>query len=324
MLEFTPQIDKKYILERLSQEEIFEKYLGIPVYIGRRFKSPLRQDKTPTCSLKYIGKVLWMQDWSGHFRGDCFNLVERMYNCNFYRACEIIASDFDLIKKNIRKERVIENDYVNSVTDIRVRWRPFKKEDEKFWGEFGITEPLLNFFKVAPIKEMWVNGSLKYTHRDNDLAYAYYFGPGKFKIYFPNRKELRFRCNTNVLQGYDQLPEKGDIVIITKSMKDIMTLKAMGYYAVAPQSESIIPSEEEIKELKSRFSNVYSFYDFDLAGIRSANKMRKLYDVKPIFLTNGRFGTKNYFSKDVSDLVKKRGIDFAINASTLLQSSSSK
>ena len=37
------------ILNKVSQEQLMEHYLGIPVKKGL-FKSPLRRDKNPTCA----------------------------------------------------------------------------------------------------------------------------------------------------------------------------------------------------------------------------------------------------------------------------------
>ena len=49
VLEYEPKITKKYLLERQTQETYLEYYLGIPVKKGL-FKSPLRNDNSPTCS----------------------------------------------------------------------------------------------------------------------------------------------------------------------------------------------------------------------------------------------------------------------------------
>ena len=54
VLEYEPKITKKYLLERQTQETYLEYYLGIPVKKGL-FKSPLRNDNSPTC---FIGMRL--------------------------------------------------------------------------------------------------------------------------------------------------------------------------------------------------------------------------------------------------------------------------
>src|SRR5690606_32710840 len=153
MRAFPPDIDKDFILSRVTQEEIFERYLGVQVRFGTFFKSPLRDDRKPTCTFMYTrnGRV-WMTDWSGHFSGDCFNLVQFMYGCGFKEACEKIASDFNLTSKSPKVYQRVTPlmPQVRDSADIRIRWRDWNVKDEEFWREFGITKPLLNFFKVAP------------------------------------------------------------------------------------------------------------------------------------------------------------------------------
>jgi hypothetical protein len=47
--EFEQDITKEFLLSKYSEETYMTHYLGIPVKKGL-FKSPLRGDKTPTCS----------------------------------------------------------------------------------------------------------------------------------------------------------------------------------------------------------------------------------------------------------------------------------
>ena len=96
------------------------------------------------------------------------------------------------------------------------------------------------------------------------------------------------------------------ILVIAHNSINI-ALYNFGIPAIAPQAESIIPTQEQFEDLSKRFKNIYSLYDFDWAGVRSANKMRKVYGILPIFLTNGRFKSFNYGAKDPSDLLDKIG-----------------
>ena len=68
------------LLNEITEEDIMEKYLGIPVnestLTANSFCSPLRIDDSPTCNYWYnhVGKLRF-KDWSGHFHGDCFDVV---------------------------------------------------------------------------------------------------------------------------------------------------------------------------------------------------------------------------------------------------------
>ena len=106
ILRFNPDIDKKYILKHVSEEEIFQKYLRIEVSMRGKFASPLREDKIPTCNFfrHRSSREIYLKDHSGHFCGNCFDTVMFMFNANFGQALEIIASDFGLIENNVDRK----------------------------------------------------------------------------------------------------------------------------------------------------------------------------------------------------------------------------
>jgi hypothetical protein len=110
------------------------------------------------------------------------------------------------------------------------------------------------------------------------------------------------------LQGLSQLPKSGDILVITKSLKDVMCLDIWGIPSIAPSSESCIIPAEVVKNLNDRFARIYILYDFDRTGISFANKHRKLYGFMPLFFTNGKFDTFDYKSKDFSDFIALNGV----------------
>lgn len=314
MLRIVPDIDRKFILDRLSQEEILERYLGIGVVFTGKVCSPLREDPNPTCTfLRKRNGVIWFKDWSGHFEGDCFEVVQFLYNCNYWEACKIIAKDFNLaegIRAGVnfdRKPKSYEYEKKDTVTSIQVKWREFTTYDKEYWSSYGIKMKTLYLFKVAPIQYAWINGEIRYMDNYYDPCYAYKFGPEKFKLYFPKRSEWRFLGNYIELQGYTQLPKEGRLLVITKSLKDVMFLYELGIPAVAPPSESSILTLEQYRDLSKRFTHIVCLYDFDLTGLRSANKMRRKYGIPRVFLTNGRFGTKDYGGKDATDVAKKYG-----------------
>lgn len=311
MLKLIPDIDKKFILSKLSQEEIFERYLGVRVTFTGKVCSPLREDSNPTCTFKQYrnGKIIF-KDWGGHFEGNCIDVVMRIFNLGYWDACRKIAEDFNLVKdgragkKYNKQPKQVERE-VKDKSKIQVMWRKYEDEDLAFWGSFGIQLPTLRKYQAGVVKHAWVNDALSYSYRKDDVCFGYYFSKHDFKLYFPMRDEWRFIGNYTGLQGYEQLPATGDVLVITKSLKDVMFLYQMGIAAVAPASESSILTEEQYIELKGRFKQLVCLYDFDLTGLRSANKMKRVYGIPRVFLTNGRFGFPNHGSKDITDYAKK-------------------
>ena len=312
MYELAPDITREYVLEKLSQEQIMEYYLGCKVHLKKRFCSPLRKDNNPSCGFFYNKEGdLIFNDFAGFFTGGCFKVVMHIHTCSFGEALHRIADDFGLLTGNpIAKKEYPKVTGQKSQTVIDVKRRPWDRRDREYWTQYGISKATLELFRVAPVATVWVNGRIVYTDRRNDPAYAYSFGHGNYKIYFPFRKSNRFMCNCQVVQGSHIFQDYSDGVVITKSLKDVMVLSELGIAAVAPQSETVYPDPDFIASLYDIAPNVVSLYDFDRAGVTMANYLRKKYGIPALFFTNGRFGTKDFGGKDVSDVVKAKGLDW--------------
>lgn len=315
-IEFPLSITKDYILKYVSQEAIFEKYLGIPVQFDRLICSPLRKDKSPTCGFRYsTSGALYLKDFSGHFWGNCFDMVMYLYNCSYNEALLIVAKDFDLddATRMVNRELYVGYDMfkvpIKHYKKISIKVRAFSEDDMAYWKSFGIGKRVLRMYGVYPCENVFINDSVIYHYSKNDPAYAYRFGENEYKIYYPSRSKSqgRFNTNTTAIQGYDQLPDEGSLLVITKSMKDVMLLRQWNISAIAPQSEAADLPPELIKEMKSRFEKVVLLYDFDYAGVKFTNKARRRYNLPFIFLTNGKYGTEDFGAKDVSDYYQACG-----------------
>ena len=159
-------------------------------------------------------------------------------------------------------------------------------------------------FAVEPISYFWINGN-RFTCKS--VSYVFKF-KNRYKIYSPYEDKNKWLSNTKKtdIQGYAQLPEKGNKLIITSSLKDVMCLYAAGYYSIAMQSEMQIPDEKLISELKNRFNTIEILYDNDFDNVNNpgqtmAKKICDLYGFNNICIPS-KFGCK-----DPSDLVVHTG-----------------
>lgn len=314
-------LSKKYVLQRVTEQEIFEKYLQVEVQTEHKFRNPLRSDKHPTCTFSYRGGKLRFRDWSWNRSMDCFDLVGHLYNTNYEGALEQIAADFNLSDVTPRKKAINEmalqkqrQEKATSgpQTEVLVHICDWKAQEREYLKSHGITGQQVGKYNCLPIDKVWVNGKDVWLYSEEDPALGYYFGTAenglqRWKIYFYKRSERRFLCNTSIVQGLSQLPDQGETCVITKSLKDVMTLDSFDIPAVAPQAESICPKPEVIDELQSRFEQVLTLYDFDYAGVSTANEIRRRYGIPALFLTNGRLNTRDYGAKDFSDYVRDFG-----------------
>ena len=302
------------ILSKITEYDIFRYYCPNFKALGKKFVSDLRQDKSPTVSIiPYNGKLLYKDFGSPDHTFNCFSYVQFKYNFDFFSALNIIASDFNLNLSSKNSEinftmgimAYRQNKtpaYTKNEVILKKKRRKWTREDANFWSQYLVSKKILIRFGVEPISYFWIN-NLRFTCKS--ISYAFRF-KNRYKIYSPYEETNKWLSNTKKtdVQGYNQLPYKGERLIITSSLKDVMCLYAAGYNAIALQSEMQIPSDKLISELKERFSTIDILYDNDFnkatnPGQNMAKKICNLYGFNNICIPT------YYESKDPSDLVKK-------------------
>lgn len=301
VIRFTPDLTREYILNRVGEEEIFEKY-GVRVVEGM-FRSPLRVDRHPTCRFyrSRSGRLI-LHDFAGHFHGDCFDLVQKLKQCNYPEALTDIAKSFDIIKGDVRQPVASAVDIGPKAScQIRIQSMSWDDLHLSWWENYGVDLELLNKFSVTPVKKVWLNESLFYNReftKGNEPVFAYCFGGYDYKIYFPNRETKRFlHNNPDILQGWNQLQSTGDFVVITKAMKDVICLNMFGIPAIAPMAETSVVSDSVLEILQENFKKVYALYDRDRVGKTALINLRKR-GITPLLMPLGT-------TKDFADLCLK-------------------
>ena len=78
-------IDKTFILSRISEYDLFSNYIGFRPEIGKLYLSPLRKDTKPSFSL-YVDKnnSLRYKDFGTGENGDCFDFIGKLCNENSF------------------------------------------------------------------------------------------------------------------------------------------------------------------------------------------------------------------------------------------------
>jgi hypothetical protein len=293
-------LSKDWIISKIPEEAIFNFY-GLTVQDGK-FCSPLRADNRPTCNFyRDNNNVLMYRDWATNHHFDAIGFVKWKYGISYGQALSRIYND--MINHNPGKPGQGTTVHIvkKKASEIRIKRRPFNQSDIYYWQQFGISTQVLDIFNVSAIQRAWVNNEPVYLYNQSDVCYAYRFGAFKYKLYFPMRKEYRFLSSSSDIQGWNQLPDKGDWVVITKSLKDVMLLYTFGIPAIALSTEAQVPSNELITKLKERFTNIVLFYDNDERGISSMQKAKTSLPCMWI--------PKRYEVKDITDYYSKYGRD---------------
>lgn len=278
----------KSILEEIDQEFVFTSVLDIkiPKYDSELVHNPLREDKNPTVTFKWIdsanGKKLIMRDWSWANHLDIFDLVQKciggvnsVSDAIVYLRQVYIDGISQAQKASIQKAR--RTIQVKGKKTFNFKSRKFDDEDLAFWEANRIDLPKLQKFNIFGLDKLYIDGSLRYSFNGSNHAYLYKFNRNQDCIcYFPkqDRKEgdfPRFRCSSanDIIQGWEQLPATGSHIVITKSLKDVAAAYP-DFTAIAPAGENIYISDEKLELLKKRFTYHYVTMDRDRAGYRAA------------------------------------------------------
>lgn len=317
---FQPKITKELILSRFSEEQLMEYYLHIPVKKGL-FRSPLRRDKQPTCSF-YRNKsgTLIFKDFATGQHLNIFDVVQSIFRCDYFEALRIIANDFGIVRDNalhknpgkINLNPIKIKD--KEISKIQIEVQEFTDSELKWWGKYGISKDILKRFDVYSCKHVFLNDQLFAESQQHCPIFGYYGkkyqGLELWRCYFPKRTSFRFITNwpSKKIQGYDQLPKKGKLLVITKSMKDSMCLYSCGITACAPNSENLFIPDKVLEDLKNRFENIVVLYDNDRPGLYNMAKIRKEHpELTYVFIP------KRYGSKDISDFYKDHGRKETLN-----------
>lgn len=317
---FQPKITKELILSRFSEEQLMEYYLHLPVKKGL-FRSPLRRDKQPTCSF-YRNKsgTLIFKDFATGQHLNIFDVVQSIFRCNYFESLRIIANDFGIVRDNtlhknpgkINLNPIKIKD--KEISKIQIEVQEFTDGELKWWGKYGISKDILKRFNVYSCKHVFLNDQLFAESQQHCPIFGYYGkkyqGLELWRCYFPKRTSFRFITNwpSKKIQGYDQLPKKGKLLVITKSMKDSMCLYSCGITACAPNSENLFISDKVLEDLKSRFKNIVVLYDNDRPGLYNMAKIRREHpELTYVFIP------KRYGSKDISDFYKDHGRKETLN-----------
>jgi hypothetical protein len=319
-------ISKSEILKYFNELEIFQHYINDEVALGKTILSPLRHENKPSFGF-FLGEgnEVCFNDFKLG-KGDFIQFLRLRDGLTYFEALSRVANDFNLQDdyvckiypksgNNTPKTRIVKDDMLSKYTGYYLgkKAREWQSHDALFWRQYGIGKETLEFFNVQPISFIFIGDKCFPADK-----YAYCFIEMKdnietYKIYQPFNEQYKWINNHNnsVWQGWIQLPEKGETLIITKSLKDVMCLYEVAKLpAIAMQSENVLPKRHIFEQLKSRFTDIELLYDNDFD--KNPNWGRIFADkfAKEFGLVDSCIPSK-YESKDFSDLVKNFGKEVA-------------
>lgn len=306
---------KEQLLNDYTPEDIMNFIFGgILIYnkdgtldVTKYYKNPFRDDGDAGCNFFYTyNNTLMFKDWAySKYTGDAFKLLTILYNTPFLEACERCYNDM----KKGKLPRIIGTNEGNEQIEKfpTISYQPFPTHLEQNYFSIGhiSVKTLLKYNVHACNRVMTQSGALFYWSPDNPL-YVYNFGANYIKMYRPlaDRKDKwRSTVPKGFAEGYRQLPSRGDVIVITKSLKDVMVLHEIGVPAIAPISENSEIHEFIIADIKQRFDSHFILYDNDKPGILAAKVMSEKTGIDTVIIP------KETNTKDCFEYSYKYGLE---------------
>lgn len=315
-----PKITKKYILTYLTEEDIMECYLGIPVIFNDLVPNPLRIDNYPTAGFYYSKSFnnLRFRDFTGYFHGDCFDVVAFRMNQSFddlqyYNVTKIdpntsqgfaiildkIARDFKLNKYSIfdpisfnelynKKDIIRNNKPIKETPIFDFTIRLLNIYDKNYWHKKYFLDPFdLKHYHIYPVKTAWINGYEIYNYsHGSDVCYAYYLGTKNgirlIRFYFPYRdKGKKFFINSSSLQGILQINPNADNCKYGITIKGYKEVVVMGGIF---SLQAIAPSGEGVILNASQANNMRKTFDYNFCFMDYDNTgIRSMYKHRNLY-----------------------------------------
>ncbi len=289
------------IAARLTDDQIISFYLGEPISFSRKYRSPFRDDPNPSLAF-YInsnGEIRWTDfGMKVDHRRDGIGFVRTLFNLTCKQAIDKIYDD--IIKRRITPAKAIITTHHSTLPDIVIR-NIFTTSELRYWQQYNISKKLLDDQQVYALGSLSYRGSTMFSSVAESPKFYYHFGKNSFKIYMPLEKITKFRSFNvyDVIEGYNCLPLQDDILIITSSTKDALSIKSIGFKSViSPTGETVLKNILlKYAEFSERFNRVYILLDNDKTGRNSTLHLEAYsnWKWKPIWI-NG--------AKDPSDLIK--------------------
>lgn len=287
------------ILERVDEYTLYCSYLDYEPLIGAAYNSPIRSvsnadpDEAPSFGLftrvraiKNMGKgdypneFLWKDQAIG-VTGDIFELVRRLCGLKSRRdAMFQVMADTGMIPGaksapiiDIRTKRF------TGYADISIIPRQMYPEELHYWRKGNITQDILTRYAVQGVRAYWLYADQPFPRFGSSGCYAYQIWD-KYQLYF-TKEEKRYKFRTDwtevCVPGFLQLKYESDLLIITKSMKDIMVLASFGYEAISPRGENIMLPELCIAMMKRKYKRILILFDNDMKHKGDEYEFEKIY-----------------------------------------------
>lgn len=289
-------------------KEIYEMYLGKQVNSRTIMKRPWGSDNHPSWGIFLKDDVWLWKDQATEEVGNAVTFVQKLYDISFLEAVNKIKGDFGLGDKQSIKDRhyVIQASEPKKYSHITAKTFRFRERHHFFWNVADVTEDWCKQHDCYAVKELSINRR-RITIGSDETVFVYLADDiKKVKVYFPDRREMRFRTNAPSDYLWEAHKMKWcDRVVIHKSMKDLIVFSQIFPHNIATQNESIkLFDEEVVSQINLLSPDPWLFYGSDNDGVKKCTEVTKVNGWKYINTPKSMLPQIN----DVYGYVKQHGL----------------
>ena len=287
---------------------IFEHYCKLSYKLeGQhiKIKSVFNQERTPSMCI-YTNKynTYRYKDFSSGKTGSGVDLVKEIYGLKYHQACEKIIHEYNdcILKSGCGYESKELKQFSKFKTSSFVK-RNWTTKDQYYWTQFNIGSKLLEEHNIYGLDSYVITKDEDQIEIKGTYIYGYFKKDGTlYKIYQPKNQDKKFVKVKSYIQGTEQCKPGNKNLIITSSLKDVMSIKSLklsGINIIAADSENSMISSADMECFQNEYENIIVLFDNDAPGIEAMRKYEEKYSfIKTALLP---------LSKDVSDSIKDYG-----------------
>lgn len=330
---------KKQELIYINMLKISEHDLKDSIYNNKKILNVLRGENNPSVKFYYsdTNKLIFWDYADIRFRGDVFEIIGLCNNLD----CKNVKDFRKIVRLAFRyingESIIIDTRKIKKkkLFNIEVYTRDWNTKDIAYWKQYGLTPELCELYKIYPLYSAFAEYKINYKYSGFNEAYCYILGKRdnivQYELYFPHHEyfnyKYKFFTNRRGMKGFLINDCKANDVLITKSYKDVVCLKAFlnspsffscgvreqipDIYAV--HSESTIPHIKELTYMKEKYNNIYTLFDPDTIGKLLSIEMRNRIRSIPLFIPHNILHRNTYKYKDFTDYYKKNKLTDTIN-----------
>ena len=294
-------MDKEKILNFITTEQIYCKFLNLDKFPKKNIHSPFSEDNNASFKLFDNGTF---KCFSTGKQGDVFQFVAYLNNLDcksdFKRVTDIIAHECGIVG-DVPETRELKVYHHDAMSPAHL----------KYWSDLGIDKHLLDLYCVQPVKayEYWSakkNAYVKFPVYKGVLAFSYKVNT-RYEVYIPEQPDKKVKkafCSglqNDDIFGLSQLAEHVEMLVVCAGKKDCLSLIVRGFPAVTLRSEAVFPTAEQINRLKAKCNQLYICYDNDFdkpdnPGQSQMLKIAEKYSLSPLLLPDKINDVTDYFT----------------------------